>query len=93
MLTFEGVLAVFADYLQEDTRYEVLSTSRGRTVMEWDCVQRDWAGAQLCATPEELKEALLEAYTGYLEYRALEGEALDVEGQVGEMSRRLLELE
>ena len=29
MLTFEKVLEVFKDYLAEDTRYEIVMTSRG----------------------------------------------------------------
>ena len=36
MLTFEKVMEVFKDYLTEDTRYEVVMTSRGYTVLEWD---------------------------------------------------------
>ena len=31
MLTFEKVMAVFKDYLAEDTRYEIVMTSHGYT--------------------------------------------------------------
>ena len=33
MLTFEKVMAVFKDYLAEDTRYEIVMTSHGYTVL------------------------------------------------------------
>ncbi len=75
MLTFEKILTVFRDYLNKDERYEILITSRGYTVMEWDSVQKDWAGAQFCPTPEKMKNILLEAFTGYLEYQVFLGNA------------------
>lgn len=53
MLTFEKILTVFREYLNKDERYEILITSRGYTVMEWDSVRKDWAGAQFCPTPEK----------------------------------------
>ncbi len=69
MLTFEKVLSVFSDYLSEDTRYEVLVSSRGHTVMEWDDKTQNWEGATLCHTPEELKNTLLNVYADYLGYQ------------------------
>lgn len=69
MLTFEKVLAVFKDYLNKDKRYEILMTSHGYTVMEWDSKQQDWADAQLCSNPQKMKDILLDAYAGYLEYQ------------------------
>lgn len=45
MLTFEKVLTVFKDYLAEDTIFEILMTSRGYTIMEWDEKTRDWDSA------------------------------------------------
>ena len=35
MLTFEKVLEVFGDYLQQDPLYEVVTTSHGYTLMAW----------------------------------------------------------
>lgn len=70
MLTFEKVLAVFKDFLNEDKRYEVLMTSHGYTVMEWSSIQQDWEDAQYCSTPESMKDILLDAFAGYLEYQA-----------------------
>ena len=71
MLTFEKVMVVFKDYLAEDTRYEIVMTSRGYTVLEWDSKANTWAGEELCATPEIMGDVLLDCFTGYLEYKAI----------------------
>ena len=71
MLTFEKAMAVFKDYLAEDTRYEIIMTSHGYTVLKWDSVANTWAGEELCATPEIMRDVLLDNFTGYLEYKAI----------------------
>ena len=71
MLTFEKVMEVFKDYLTEDTRYEIVMTSRGYTVLEWDSKANTWAGEELCATPEIMGDVLLDCFTGYLEYKTI----------------------
>lgn len=71
MLTFEKVLEVFKDYLAEDTRYEIVMTSHGYTVLEWDSRANTWTGEELCATPEIMRDVLLDNFTGYLEYKAI----------------------
>ena len=71
MLTFEKVMEVFKDYLTEDTRYEIVTTSRGYTVLEWDSRANTWASEELCATPEIMRDVLLDCFTGYLEYKAI----------------------
>ena len=71
MLTFEKVMEVFKDYLAVDTRYEIVMTSRGYTVLEWDSRANTWAGEELCATPEIMRDVLLDDLTGYLEYKAI----------------------
>lgn len=70
MLTFEKVMEVFQDYLAEDTRYEIVMTSHGYTVLEWDSSANTWASEELCATPEIMRDVLLDCFTGYLEYKA-----------------------
>ena len=70
MLTFEKVMEVFKDYLTEDTRYEIVMTSHGYTVLEWDSRANTWAGEELCDTPEIMRDVLLDCFTGYLEYKA-----------------------
>ena len=70
-MTFEKVMEVFKDYLVEDTRYEIVMTSRGYTVLEWDSRANTWAGEELCTTPEIMRDVLLDDFTGYLEYKAI----------------------
>ena len=71
MLTFEKVMEVFKDYLTKDTRYEIVMTSHGYTVLEWDSGANTWAGEELCATPEIMRDVLLDCFAGYLEYKAI----------------------
>ena len=73
MLTFEKVLDVFRDYLNSDEMYEVVTTSHGFTLLEWDPQCSEWTGVKLCPTPEALTDALMYGYTGLLEYRATLG--------------------
>lgn len=94
MLTFEKVMAVFKDYLAEDTRYEIVMTSRGYTVLEWDSTANTWAGEELCATPEIMQNVLLDDFTGYLEYKAIieSGEITGTEqARIAEQRQTLLE--
>lgn len=69
MLTFEKVLTGFKDYIDEDKRYEILMTSHGYTVLEWNSSGEDLESATFCPTPERMKECLLGALAGYLEYK------------------------
>lgn len=96
MLTFEKVLATFKDYLEEDDRYTILMTPRGYTIMEWDISHQNWAGAEFCATPERMRDLLLEDLACYLEYkitlcdRSLEdSERQAIRRQVAEMADSL----
>ena len=67
MLTFEKVLAVFADYLQEDPLYEVLLTSHGYTLLAWEPERDDWYSAEITATPDILLDKLVNAYASFRE--------------------------
>lgn len=96
MLTFEKILSGFKDYLTEDTLYEVVMTTRGCTVMEWDEKAQDWDCAHLCHTPEDLKDFLLRAYSGYLSYKAVrccreltDSERREIKAQVDAMDLRI----
>ncbi len=73
MLTFKKVLKVFEQFLFENGIYEIVQTSHGYTVLEWDSRAKEWIGVQLCSTPEEMAEILLDNLTGYLEYKATLG--------------------
>lgn len=74
MLTNETVFSVFADYLRSDPDYEVVLTSRGYTVMGWDNHRQDWTTVEYCATPEALRDALLDAYSSFREMEITAGE-------------------
>lgn len=67
MLSFEKVLAVFADYLQQDPLYEVVLTSHGYTLMAWEPKRNQWYTAEIMDTPEILLDTLLCKYAEYLE--------------------------
>ena len=73
MLTFEKILSVFEQFLSENGIYEIVQTSHGYTVLEWDSCAKEWINVKLCATPEEMAETLLDNLTGYLEYKATLG--------------------
>ena len=81
MLTFEKVMEVFRAYLTEDTRYEIVMTSHGYTVLEWDSRANAWIGEELCATPEIMRDILLDDFAGYMEYKAIiaDGEVSEAE--------------
>ncbi len=67
MLTFEKVLSVFADYLQQDPLYEVVLTSHGYTLMAWNPQRCEWYSAEFMVTPENLMNGLLDAYANFRE--------------------------
>jgi len=69
MLTFEKVLAVFGDYLQQDPLYEVVLTSHGYTLMAWEPQRNQWYNAEFAATPKILMDSLLDAYASFREDR------------------------
>ena len=59
MLTFERVLNIFEDILQQDPLYEVVSTSHGYTLLAWDEHRHQWYSAELLETPETMLDSLL----------------------------------
>ena len=80
MLTHEKVLEVFGPYLAADPDYEVVLTSRCYTLMGFNNRQEEWYSADLCRTPEELRDALLDSYENYLEH-ILTGDERDLTEQ------------
>ena len=73
-MTFDTVLEVFAEYLREDTEYEVVLTSRGYAVMGWDDGRNNWNTSEHCATPEDLLGHLLDAFSGFRELEITGGD-------------------
>ena len=67
MLTNEKVLRFFGDYLAKDRTVEVVLTSRGYLLIDWE-PDSVWASARVCPTPEALRDALLVNYASYLEF-------------------------
>ena len=74
MLTFEKVLAIFADYLQQDPLYEVVLTSHGYTLMAWEPERKKWYSAEYMDTPKDLLDGLLEAYSSFREDQITDNE-------------------
>lgn len=61
-MRFEKVLEIFKEYLAEDTNCEVVLTTHGYTVMQWEENSKSWYGVEYCETPEDLQEELLSSY-------------------------------
>ncbi len=74
MLTYEKVLNVFGDYLQQDPLYEIVSTSHGYTLLAWEPGREEWYNAQILKTPKAMLNALLETYASYLEDKITQNE-------------------
>ena len=74
MLTNEIVLKVFSDYLNRDTDFEVVLTSKGYTVMGFDNHRQDWNTVDFCPTPEALRDSLLDAYESFRELEITGGD-------------------
>ena len=74
MLTNEIVLKVFSDYLNRDTDFEVVLTSKGYTVMGFDNHRQDWNTVDYCPTPEDLLDSLLDAYESFRELEITGGD-------------------
>ena len=74
MLTNDIVLKVFSDYLNRDTDFEVVLTSKGYTVMGFDNHRQDWNTVDYCPTPEALRDSLLNAYESFRELEITGGD-------------------
>ena len=81
MLTFEKILQVFEDILQQDPLYEVVSTSHGYTLLAWDEHRHQWYSAELLETPETMLDSLLGNYSSNLELQFTVGERDDLTEQ------------
>ena len=73
MLTYEMVLEIFADYLKQDKELEVLVSRHGYILIEWDNDHDSFCSAQLCHTPEELFDLLLDDCQIYEEIQLTKG--------------------
>ena len=81
ILTYEKVLETFGDYLSEDDSCEILQSSRGYLVMDWDSCKDNWVTARLCNTPALLCDTLRSHCEEYQSYRLTDGYKRDVTDQ------------
>ena len=81
MLTFEKIMQVFEVILRQDPLYEVVSTSRGYTLLGWDSYRNQWYSAELLETPVDMLDALLDNYSSNLELQFTGGERDDLTEQ------------
>ena len=74
MLSFDRILQVFDDILRQDPLYEVVSTSHGYTLLGWEPNREEWYSVLLLDTPEVMLDALIDAYSSYVEEQITNGE-------------------
>ena len=92
MLTFEKVLAVFADYLQQDPLYEVILTSHGYTLLAWEPERNQWYSAEFMATPENLMNSLLDVYASFRENQITGNDRDLAQQEEAELKRECVQL-
>ena len=89
MLSFEKVLEVFVDYLAQDKACEVLTTSRGIMVVDWESCKNNWVTSQLCPTPKKLLSVLRPSYEEYQGYLLTDGYKRDLTDQEDQDIKRM----
>ena len=67
-MTYDKILEVFADYLSQDDSCEVLQTSRGYLVVDWDSIADRWITSRLCEAPQQLRDVLRTHYENFQGY-------------------------
>ena len=80
-MTYEKVLEVFADYLSRDNSCEVLQTSRGPLVMDWNSGKTEWFSGQLCHFPAQMRDILRSHFEEYEMFCLSKNGTLDVTRQ------------
>lgn len=91
-MTFEKVLEVFKDYLNEDNVFEVVSTKRGYTVMIWEEKDEQWFGVEHCKTSEVLRDVLLEGYRDFSEQQLTHNRRSLTEDEIADIQSRCKQL-
>ena len=80
-MIFENVLEVFQKYLSEDSSCEILNTSRGYLVVDWESNKNNWITSRLCQTPEQLLDTLRSRWEEYQGYQLTDGYKKDMSEQ------------
>ena len=68
---------------------EVLDTSRGYLVVDWESSKNNWVTSRLCQTPEQLRDILRSRWEEYQGYRLTHGYKRDVSEQEEQEIKRL----
>ena len=67
-MTNKKILEVFKDYISADDSCEVLQSSRGYLVVDWESTADRWITSRLCKTPQQLLESLRTHYENFQGY-------------------------
>ena len=65
-MTFEKVLQVFDDIIENDPMYEIVTTSHGYALLEWCAPQEEWSNIEHLPTLEVMLEKLLDMHRNFL---------------------------
>lgn len=76
MLTFEKILKLFQDYLQEESCIEIVHTKWGYVRLFCEAPYLDTIEAVICRMPEELFNELLDNYLMEQEYQLIKEHGL-----------------
>ena len=71
-MTFEKVLQVFDDIIENDPMYEIVTTSHGYALLEWCAPQEEWSNIEHLPTPEVMLEKLLDMYENFLAWQIMQ---------------------
>ena len=92
MLSFDRILQVFDDILRKDPLYEIVSTRHGYTLLGWEPNREEWYSVLLLDTPEAMLDALIDAYSSYVEEKVTNGDCDLTEQEQQELDARCQEL-
>lgn len=92
MLTYENVIEMFSDYLEDDPLAEVVPTRYCYALMMWDPAAHNWNDVIACESPEELFDELLEQTNRFRSYQLAEEQGIEdytpeIETKVEEICR------
>ena len=86
------LIGQFDDILRQDPLYEIVSTSHGYTLLGWEPNREGWYSVLLLDTPEVMLDALIDAYSSYVEEQITNGERDLNEQEIQELDARCQEL-
>lgn len=66
----------------------VLANTVRHTLLAWNNRREEWFSAEFCKTPEDLRDALLDAYVNYLEYVVTDEDRDPTEQEMREIQKK-----